>query len=75
MKALPPGQTQVSAGAPVAASFAISAHATGWTLTIPAATSAALAPGSYIADAKLTVAGGVIVTESVAIRVRQAVTS
>jgi hypothetical protein len=75
MKALAPGRTSVSAQDPVAASFAITANSTGWTLTIPAAVSAALLAGSYLADARLVVAGGVIVTEPVSIRIRQAVTS
>ncbi len=75
MKPLAHGRTHVAPQTPIAASFLISPRATGWTLTIPATTSASLTPGSYLADARLEVAGGVIVTESVAIRVREAVTS
>lgn len=80
MKAVPPGRTGVPDGAPVAATFSISPHAVqgdippGWTLTIAAATSAALSPGAYLADARLEMAGGVIVTEPVAIRIKPSVT-
>lgn len=80
MKAVPPGRTGVPDGAPVAATFSISLRAAvgdippGWTLTIDAATSAALAPGAYLADARLEVAGGMIVTEPVAIRINPSVT-
>lgn len=81
LKAVPPGRTTVPAGAAAAASFSIVSRAAagevppGWTLTIPAATSAMLAPGAYLADARLEIAGGVIVTESVAIRIRQSVSA
>ncbi|MBP6435051.1 MAG: hypothetical protein KA292_10355 [Sphingorhabdus sp.] len=80
MKAVPPGRTGVPDGAPVAATFSVSSRAAvreippGWTLTVDAATSAALAPGAYLADARLEVAGGVIVTEPVAIRIKPSVT-
>jgi hypothetical protein len=81
LKAVPPGRTTVPASAPVAASFAIASRAAagdipaGWTLTISAATSAGLAPGAYLADARLEVAGGVIVTDSVALRIRDSVSA
>ncbi len=80
LKAVPPGRTGVPDGAPVAATFSISPRSAqgdippGWTLTIPAVTSATLAPGAYLADARLEVAGGVIVTEPVAIRIKPSVT-
>jgi hypothetical protein len=80
MKAVPPGRTAVPQGAPVAATFSISPRVSqgdispGWTLTLPAATSASLSPGAYLADARLEVAGGVIVTEPVAIRIKASVT-
>jgi hypothetical protein len=80
MKAVPPGRTGVPDGTAVAATFAIAPRAAqgdippGWTLTIPAATSANLAPGAYLADARLVVAGGVILTEPVAIRIKPSVT-
>ena len=79
MKAVPPGRSEAPATAPVAASFAVTARLAmggdpaGWTLTIPAIVSASLSPGAYVADARLEVAGGVIVTESIAIRLRQSV--
>ncbi|HMT43202.1 MAG TPA: hypothetical protein PKA59_01530 [Chakrabartia sp.] len=81
LKAVPPGRTSVPAGEPVAAQFTISARAAtaetsaGWTLVIPAATSAGLSPGLYHADARLNLAAGVVVTEPVALRIRQAVTT
>jgi hypothetical protein len=81
MKAVLPGRTNIADGTPVAASFVVTARAAagdipaGWTLTIPAATSASLPPGAYLADARLEVAGGVVVTDSVAIRIRPSVTS
>jgi hypothetical protein len=80
MKAVPPGRTGVSQDAPVAATFSITPRTAqgdippGWTLTIPAGTSASLSPGAYLADARLEVAGGVIVTEPVAIRIKPSVT-
>lgn len=80
MKAVPPGRTGVPDGAPVATTFSISSRAAageippGWTLTIDAATSAMLVAGNYLADARLEVAGGVIVTEQVAIRIKPSVT-
>ncbi len=80
LKAVPPGRTSVPPGEPVAADFAISTRTAqgdipaGWTLVIPALASAGLQPGAYLADARLEVGGGVIVTEPVAIRIRQAVT-
>jgi hypothetical protein len=80
MKAVPPGRTGVPDGAPVAATFSVSPRTVqgdippGWTLSIAAATSAALSPGAYLADARLEIAGGVIVTEPVAIRIKPSVT-
>lgn len=81
LKAIPPGRTSAPPGEPIAASFTISPRSAsgddpaGWTLVLTAATSAGLLPGSYLADARLTVAGGVIVTEPVAIRIRQSVSA
>lgn len=80
LKAVPPGRTGVPDGAPVAATFSIAPRVAsgeippGWTLSIDAASSAALTPGAYLADARLEVAGGVIVTEPVAIRIQPSVT-
>ncbi len=81
VKAVAPGRTGVSAVAPVAAVFDIAARAAsgdipaGWTLTIPAAVSATLAAGSYLADARLVIAGGVVITDSVAIALRESVSA
>lgn len=81
MKALPPGRTTPPPDAPPAARFAIASRAAtddvpaGWTLTIPAATCAGLPAGAYVADARIEVGGGVVLTESVAIRLREAVTA
>ncbi len=81
LKALPPGRTSVPAGAPVAAAFLITPRAAsgdvppGWTLTIAAETSALLQPGSYLADARLNVASGVIITENISLRIAASVTS
>jgi hypothetical protein len=80
MKAVAPGRTGVSAVAPVTAVFNITTRAAsgdipaGWTLTIPATASAGLIPGAYLADARLEVAGGVVITESIAIRIKPPVT-
>lgn len=81
LKAVAPGRLSVAADAAIAATFTITPRAAvddlpaGWTLTIPASTSAALAAGFYAADARLEVAGGVIITEQVLLRIRDAVTS
>ncbi len=81
VKAVAPGRTGVSAVAPVAAVFDIAPRTAagdipaGWTLTIPAAVSATLSAGSYLADARLEVGGGVVITESVAIRLNESVSA
>jgi hypothetical protein len=81
MKAVAPGRTSIAGTDPVAAVFTISARnasgniPAGWTLTIPAATSAALAPGSYLADARLTIGTTVVISETVAIRIAQSVSA
>lgn len=80
LKPVAAGRTLVDPGAAVAATFSVSprtaagAIPAGWTLTISAAASAGLAAGTYLADAKLVVAGGVTITEPVAIRMIDAVT-
>ncbi len=48
---------------------------TGWTATLDAVASAALVPGSYLADARMTVSGGTIITDPVAIRIVEGVSS
>ncbi|MBL0924417.1 MAG: hypothetical protein IBJ12_08120 [Sphingomonadaceae bacterium] len=79
MKAVAPGRTSVSAASPVAAVFTVAPRAAqgnippGWNLTIDAASSAALQAGSYMADARLQIGGGVVITESVAIAIRESV--
>jgi hypothetical protein len=81
LKAVPPGRTTVPDGAPVAATFAVVPRAAqgdvpaGWTLTIPANVSAGLGVGSYLADARLDVGSGTIVTDSIAIRLRASVSA
>ncbi len=81
MKAVPPGRTTIPDTAPVAASFIVAQREAsgdipaGWTLTIPASVSAGLVVGSYLADAKIALGSGTIVTESVAIRLRSSVSA
>lgn len=81
MKAVAPGRTGVSASDPVAAAFDITSRPAsgdipaGWMLTVNAAQSALLAAGAYLADARLEIGGGVIITESVAIMLRESVSS
>ena len=57
-----------------AADFAVAAREDGWTLSIDADASAALAPGLYRADARIAAAGGVIVTEPVDLMIVEPVT-
>jgi len=81
LKAIPPGRAVLPDGVPVAATFAVSPRAAaldvpaGWTLLIPAATSAGLVAGNYLADAQLQIAGGTAITSQIGIRLREAVTS
>lgn len=81
LKAVPPGRTTIPAGATVAASFSVTPRAAttdspaGWTLTIPASASAGLAAGSYLADARLEVGTGIVITDQIAIRLREPVTT
>lgn len=81
MKAVAPGRTSTSNGSPLAAAFAVVPRAAqgdippGWNLTIDAATSAGLAAGNYLADAKITIGGGVVITDSVAIALRESVSA
>ncbi len=81
MKPILPGRTDASADTAFAASFVVTPRPAsgdippGWILTIPALVSANLVPGAYIADARLEVAGGVIVTDAIAIRLRQSVSA
>ncbi len=81
MKPVAAGRSMIDPASAVAASFVVTPRVAagglpgGWTLTIPAAASAALAGGTYLADAKLIVAGGVTITEPVAVRMIDAVTT
>lgn len=81
MKAVAPGRTSAAPDAPVVAAFAISMReeaedvSAGWDLTVSAATSATLQPGSYVADARLELDdGSVIVTDSLSITIKPSVT-
>ena len=81
IKPVAAGRSSVDPSSAIAATFTVSNRAAagnipaGWTLTIPAATSTTLAAGTYVADARLVVAGGVTITEPVAIRMVDAVMS
>ena len=81
IKAVPVGRTMAPANASVVATFAITPRAAngeipaGWTLSLSAVQSAVLSPGAYVADARLTVAGGVVITDPVAIRLRETVSA
>ena len=69
------------AAAPVAAAFNITPRTAsgdvpaGWNLTVGAAQSALLPAGHYLADARIEVGGGVIITESIGITLRESVTA
>ena len=81
LKPVAAGRTMADPEAAMAAAFAVSSRVAagsipaGWTLSLSAAISAGLAAGTYLADAKLIVAGGVTITEPVAIRLIDAVTA
>ncbi len=81
MKRVAPGRSGVDPSAPIVATFGVSfvaattsdpAH---WLLSLAPASSAALAAGNYVADARLIVGSGVAITETIAITLRDAVTS
>ena len=81
LKAIPAWRAVLPVGAAVAASFSITPRAAssdapaGWTLRIPAAVSATLKAGNYLADALLHLAGGTTITEQIMIRLREAVST
>lgn len=82
MKAVAPGRRSVAPDAPIAAAFDIAPRAAdgdepaGWTLSVAAAASSALAAGSYLADARLEMPdGAVIVTPPVAIKITESVSA
>ena len=75
MKRQAPGRGGVDAATP-AIPLTVAADGTqGWTLTLDAAACAALAPGYYAAGARLAVGSGVVITDPVAIRIVEGVTS
>jgi hypothetical protein len=80
IRPLPPGQRELKADAPVVANFTITSRAAGngfpagWTLTLSAADSLALAAGFYAADARLSAAGGIVTAQTVTIRLLEPAT-
>jgi hypothetical protein len=81
MKPLAPGRATPDPEAAVAATFSVTFVAAGggdparWLLTLSAVESAALAAGSYAADARLVIGGGVAITDMVRLRLEDAVTT
>ena len=75
LRGLAPGQRTLAPDAAVAATFDVTERAAagdipeGWTLLIPAAESVDLDAGNYLADARITIAGGEQTTESVMVRI------
>lgn len=80
LRPLTPGSARLSPSAPVAATFTATHHAAtgdtleGWTLEISDETSATVAAGRYVADARLSIGDGVETTESVAIEIYEPAT-
>lgn len=74
LRAMSPGRTTISPSAPVAGTFTVSARAAnggvpaGWDLVL---STGSLAAGRYGADARLEIAGGVIITDMVLIEIRE----
>lgn len=74
LRAIAPGRTTIAPSAPVAATFTVTARAAngsvpaGWDLV---AASSALAAGRYIADARLEIAGGIIITDMIMVDIRE----
>lgn len=77
IKPVTAGRATPDPAVPVAASFDVAFDAAGnrWLLTLAPTVTAALAAGGYLVDARLAVAGGVSITETVALTLRDAVTS
>lgn len=81
LKAAGAGRGTVDAETPVAATFDVSfvaaagAEPARWLLGLSPTVCATLIPGNYLADARLSVGGGVAITETVALTIREAVTS
>ena len=68
MKPLAAGRTAPDPAA-LAVPLTVTARAGGWTATLAAPACAALTPGSYALGARLTVAGGVVITDAVTLRI------
>jgi len=81
LKPVTPGRSSPDPAVPVVASFGVIFEAAAgdaparWLLTLSPLISASLAAGSYLADARLVVGGGICITETVALTLRDAVTS
>jgi hypothetical protein len=80
MRMLEPGKRVLNPDAPVAATFIITPRDAdgdippGWICMIDATTSANLAVGTYLADAKLIVAGGTIIHGGLAVQITEPAT-
>ena len=74
LRAIAPGRTTIAPSAPVAADFTVTNRAAngsvpaGWDLV---AASTSLAAGRYGADARLVIAGGVIITDMITVEIRE----
>lgn len=74
LRALPPGRTTIAPSTPTAADFTVTSRAAngdvpaGWDLV---AASSALAAGRYGADARLVIAGGVVITDMIIVEIRE----
>lgn len=75
MKPVAAGRSGVDAATPAIALSVVADGDAGWTLSLDAAACATLVPGSYVADARLVVGTGVVITDPVAIRIVEGVTS
>lgn len=79
LKPLPGGANEIEAAAVPVADFVVTARVAsgdipaGWNLTLSATASAALLPGRYAADARLTVGGGIEIPSFIIIRIRESV--
>lgn len=74
-RALPDPATPVAATFSVAFVAAAGTDPARWLLTLTPAVTAALPAGTYLADARLAVGGGVTITETIGLRLRDAVMS
>ena len=74
-RATPDPATPIAATFDVAFAAAAGADPARWLLTLVPAVTAALPAGAYLADARLTVGGRLAMTETIGLRLRDAVTS